>query len=413
MRRTAGWVLVLLATSSSAFAESATATATEINYKPRTGISVRAGKAKLNFFLGAESVMQWGHCTGDACAVADALSLHVRRARFGVDADLPHHLRLDFAVQVKNEILVLKNAYLGWKDGGLTLRAGFFKPPGGLERDTSTWVKPLPERSVVANFKQDRIIGVGASQWLASHTVRVAGAAGHPPVGNFDAFEPEDVVVPPPGIEEEDLTTDPGNWDLFATAAFAPTSGTFEVGLNSTAHIAPDAGKGPNFAEPYETKVLETRFIKGAFVAGGADVCWHDAHVRGAAEAVAFHSGETIPHVDMAGNPTEPVSTTNGVAAYAELGVTPDGKFGPAVENAPLRHGVQFLVRGDFMRVTPGVTADSTALFASGTGAVEWQMNKNLRVQTDVAVQHFNENVEPGNHNVWRTYGEVWAQVLM
>src|SRR5205085_11805327 len=116
---------------------------------------------------------------------------------------------------------------------------------------------------------------------------------------------------------EEDLATDPGNWDLFATAAVAP-SDDFEVGVNTTAHIAPDAGKGPNFAEPYETKILGTRFIKGAFLAGGADVCWHDAHVCAAAEAVAFHSGETIPHVDMAGNPIEPVSTINGVAGYAE-----------------------------------------------------------------------------------------------
>jgi hypothetical protein len=385
---------------------------TSIKYKPRKGITVRAGKAKLNFFLGAETVMQWGHCAGDACAASDALSIHVRRARFAMEAKLPHHLSLDFAIQVKNEILVLKNAYMGWKKDGLTLKAGFFKPPGGLERDSSTWVKPFPERSVVANFKQDRIIGVGASKWLADHTVKLSGAAGHPPVGNFDAFEPEDVVLPPPGIEEEDLTTDPGNWDLFATAAYAP-SDNFEIGLNTTAHISPDAGKGPNFSEPYETKVLGTRFIKGAFLAAGADVSWHNQHMRASAEVVGFHSGETIPHVDMAGNPIEPVSTTNGIAGYTVLGFTPNGEYGPAIENSPLLHGYQFLLRGEFLRVTPGVTDDTTALFSSITGGVEWQTNANLRLQTDLAVQHYNENVDPSNHNVWRTYAEVWAQVLL
>lgn len=383
-----------------------------IRYRPRRGIQIRAGKARLNFFMGAETVAQYGKCIGDACEVTDALSLHVRRARFAVEGNLPHHLSLDFAIQVKNEALVLKNAYLAWKDNGYKLKAGYFKPPGGIERDSSTWVKPFPERSVVANFKQDRIIGLGISKWTAGHTVRLAAAAGHPPTGNFDAFEPEDVTLPPPGIEEEDLTTDPGNWDLFATVVYAP-SDSFELGLNTTAHLSPDAGKGPNFSEPYETKVLDTRYIRGAFLAAGADVSWHARHVRASAELVGFHSGETIPHVDMMGNPTEPMEPTNGFSGYAVLGYTPNGEYGPASENSPLLHGWQTLVRGEFLTVTPGITTGTTANFASVTTGVDWQLNKQLRLQSDLAVQHYNDEVIESNHNVWRLYAEVWGQVLI
>lgn len=390
-----------------------------LEYKPREGITVRAGKARLKFFVAAETVFEYGHCQplGDApataCPVTDTLSIHVRRARFAVAANLPHHLSLDFAVQVKNEILVLKNAHLGWKHDGYRLRAGFFKPPGGLERDASTWVKPFPERSVVANFKQDRIIGLGISKWVNDHTLRLQGAAGHAPVGNFDAFEPEDVVLPPPGIEEEDLTTDPANWMLFASAVYAP-SDNFELGLNATAHISPDAGKGPNFAEPYETKILPTRFIKNGFFGGGFDVAWHNDHVRATAELVLFHSGQTIPHLDpVTMNPIEPVTTTNGTSGYAVLGYTWDGEYGPAIENCPLIKGHQLLVRGEFMRVTPGNTIDTTALFFSVTGGVQWQVYKQLRLQTDLAVQKYNDHVVPESQDSLRYYGEIWGQVVM
>ena len=384
----------------------------DVSYKPRKGISVNVGKTKLRFFTGVESVLKENHCSGDACAPADGITWHVRRARFSIAAKLKHHLSIDFGIQVKNEIIVLKNANFSWKHDGLTLKTGFLKPPGGMERDSSTWVKPFPERSVVANFKQDRIVGLMATEWTADKTLRFQQAAGHPPVGNFDAFEPEDVVAPPPGIEPEDLTTDPGNWDLFATGTYTP-SPNFEVSLNATAHTSPDAGKGPNFAEPYETKILKLKYIKGTFLAGGGDVVWHNAHVRASAEFVGFHSGQTIPQVDAMGNPLEPVAHEHGEAGYAVIGFTPDGEYGPAIDNAPLLHGWQVMARGEFLRVTPGVTAGTTALFGSVTTGLDWQVYPQLRLQFDVAVQKFNENVDPANHNVWRVYSELWGQVLL
>jgi hypothetical protein len=385
-----------------------------LQYKPREGITVRAGKARIRFFLGIETVLLYGHCAADAgvCESTDFVTTHVRRARFETEARVPHHLSIEFALQVKNEILVLKKASLAYKRHGFTLRAGFLKPPGGMERDSSTWVKPFPERSVVANFKQDRILGVETSYWVANHTVRLQGAVGRPPAGNFDAFEPEDVVLPPPGVEPEDLTQDPGNWDLFATGAYVP-SDNFEVGVNTTAHIAPDAGKGPNFAEPYETKILPLRYFKGVFLAAGADVVYHSSHVRASAEVVAFHSGETIPQVDAMGNPIEPTAAPRGVAGYAVLGVSPCGKYGPAIQNAPLLSGYQLLLRGSYFQMAPGVRSGTTARWAELTGGVEWQVHKQLRLQTDLAFQKFNEDVAASNRDAIRIYGEVWAQLLL
>ncbi|HEU0036130.1 MAG TPA: hypothetical protein VFQ53_36205 [Kofleriaceae bacterium] len=385
-----------------------------VTYQARRGISIHSGKTRLRFFLGAETVLLYGHCSGDNCEASDLATLHVRRARFAMEAKLKHHLSIDLALQVKNEVIVLKNANFSWKHHHLTLKAGFFKPPGGLERDTSTWVKPFPERSVVANFKQDRIIGLMASKWVAGHTLRLQGAAGRPPTGNFDAFEPEDVVVPPESVEPEDLTTDPGNWDLFATAAYAP-SDTFEIGVNTTAHIAPDAGQGPNFSEPYETRIIQPRFIKGAFLAGGLDVSWHSPHLRASAEVVAFKSGDTIPHLDAMGNPLEPSRAERGIAGYAVIGYTPNGAYGPAIENSPLLKGWQWITRGEFLSASPGGIADpdATAGFGSVTTGIEWQVEKQLRLQVDVAVQHYNEAVDPSNYNAWRVYSELWGQVLL
>ena len=138
-----------------------------IDYEPRRGITIRSGKTRVRLFLGIETVLLYGHCSGASCEATDLASFHVRRARLALEAKLKHHLSIDFAIKVKNEILVLKKATLSWKHDHLTLTSGFLKPPGGLERDSSTWVKPFPERSVVANFKQDRVIGVMASRWVA------------------------------------------------------------------------------------------------------------------------------------------------------------------------------------------------------------------------------------------------------
>ncbi|HWU91507.1 MAG TPA: hypothetical protein VN253_29770, partial [Kofleriaceae bacterium] len=385
-----------------------------IEYEPRRGITIRSGKTRVRLFLGVETVLLYGHCSGPMCESSDLATMHVRRARLALEAKLKHHLSIDFALQVKNEILVLKKASFSWKHDHLTLTAGFLKPPGGIERDASTWIKPFPERSVVANFKQDRVTGLMASRWVADHKVRLQGAAGRPPAGNFDAFEPEDVVLPPASVEPEDLTHDPANWDLFATAAYVP-SDSFELGLNATTHIAPDAGKGPNFAEPYETKIAKPVYFKGAVLAGGADVSWHGANVRASAEIVGFKSGETIPHTDAMGIPLEPTRAKRGVAGYAVLGFTPNGKYGPAIQNSPLLEGYQFLLRGEFLTVSPGGDgqANSTARFGSVTGGIEWQAEKQLRLQFDVAVQKYNEAVDPANHNAWRVYTELWGQVLL
>ena len=40
-------------------------------------------------------------------------------------------------------------------------------------------------------------------------------------------------------------------------------------------------------------------------------------------------------------------------------------------------------------------------------------MNKQLRLQADVAFQKYNENVVFANADAWREYAEVWGQVTM
>ena len=167
---------------------------------------------------------------------------------------------------------------------------------------------------------------------------------------------------------------------------------------------------------PYETRIVQPVFFKGVFLGGGADLSWHSANVRASAEIVSFLNGETIPHTDPITNaPLEPTRAKRGLAGYAVLGFTPNGAYGPAIENSPLLSGYQLLLRGEFLTVSPGGdgSATSTANFGSVTGGIEWQAEKQLRLQVDLAVQHYNEAVDPQNHNAWREYAEVWGQVLL
>jgi hypothetical protein len=126
----------------------------EILYEPGKGLSIRSGKVRLRMFFAVESVLKYGHCDGDNCAPTDSVDWHVRRARIGFSLKLPHKLHLDVGFQIKNEDLVLQAAYFSWRTDDVDIASGYFKPPGGLERDASTWIKPFPERSVLSNLKE-------------------------------------------------------------------------------------------------------------------------------------------------------------------------------------------------------------------------------------------------------------------
>lgn len=99
----------------------------------------------------------------------------LRRARFIVDATLPTgwHLRLqpDFG---QGRVLV-QDAYAGLERGGMTLRAGRFRPNYGVERMQSSSTLLFPERSLINSLVPSRSLGAQLRWNRGAWTVTTGG----------------------------------------------------------------------------------------------------------------------------------------------------------------------------------------------------------------------------------------------
>ncbi len=99
----------------------------------------------------------------------------LRRARFVVDAALPTgwHLRLqpDFG---QGRVLV-QDAYAGLERGGMTLRAGRFRPNYGVERMQSSSTLLFPERSLINSLVPSRSLGAQLRWTRGAWTVTTGG----------------------------------------------------------------------------------------------------------------------------------------------------------------------------------------------------------------------------------------------
>ena len=121
-----------------------------------------------------------------------------------------------------------------------------------------------------------------------------------------------------------------------------------------------------------------------------------------------FRGGDTVPHDAL-----EPTKNPVGFAGYLTIGWTPNGHYGPAIDNNPLRSGVEWINRFEVFEGSPGAVSNEAATFISATTGVNWQVWKQLRLQADVAVQKYNNRAVAENAGAVREYVELWGQVSM
>ncbi len=382
---------------------------------------IKDGKTELLFKFIVQTVMRFSHtiCPDDftVCRPSSA-EIHIRRARMGFEFKLPNHLGLDVELQIKNEVLVIKNATFTYSHKGdhpWRLAGGFIKPPGGLERDGSTFDKPFPERSVVANFTHDRELGLRLTGKLGGGW-RYGVSVGRPRQGGQDAADPKDVKPPPAGIEVDDLTLDPGIWNISTRIAWAERD-DFSIGAAGGVRFPGELTLGEGIGEPYEAKLFQPRPSKGIQHYATADVSAVVPHARIMAEGGYWRQGEAVDLSTF--DPSNPAlvpdlvgSHQMTVAGYVSFGISPSGTYGKAIDMAPLLHGWEIITRVEALTGHPGEDGGRGNMIGVTSG-LTYVPSPQLLLQTDFGYQHFSAHLDPSTNRQQRLWLEIWAQVRL
>jgi len=391
-----------------------------IGYKPGRWITFRATpKTKLRMRLILQPMMRYGHVSTGA---DDTVDLIIRRARLGFDANLPDRLGLRFEISVKNMHFEIHNMFGSWKPvKHLELQFGFIKAPGGLERDTFSFDQAFIERSVVTFLNYDHEVGVKVSQLLAGGILRWSAAiARNPPP--LEGGDPEDTPAIPTGVEAEDLTRPASKWNAAARLVTAP-SDEVEAGLRAGVRLRPEE---PDFGEiavePYDSTFLTNRPYRGLWTSASADVALAEPHWRLLAEGgfrrdgvqLAYPTGDVSSETELDGH----LWATCG---YLVFGFTPNGHYGKAVDAAPLESGWEIVTRVQGSYVKPVDDPDPTAsgraaTLAMGELGVHWEVSRQLRLQSDVALEKFGDNdvtLLNENKSATRLWAQIWATLRL
>jgi hypothetical protein len=388
-------------------------------YIPRKGLELAVDKMKLRLRFAMQPVFRssysWCPDGGAPCSAPDATAAwNVRRARAGYDVRLPHHTRLDFELQIKNQVLFIKNAYAETRLGDrVELSAGLIKPPGGLERDASTFDKPFPERSAVANLTHDRELGVKlAGSFDEDEKVQFGVSLAKNRPGNADA---EDVSAPPIGIDPDDLTVDPAAWNFQTRVAYVPTD-AFEIGYEAGFRNSGDLTLGDTTAEPFDSAVWKPRPYKGVNVHGSIDTAYVIPHAKFMLEGGMWRDGKMANLMYADGTSTLPALVgTHHVAAvgYFDFGYT-SGHYGRAIDAGPLLDGWEWVTRIEGLTAKPGEDGDSHfGGFFGVTSGIGYQPQPQLHLQVDAGYQKFTDHVNAYDARQQRLWLELWALVRM
>ncbi len=398
----------------------------EIGYKPGRWITFRATpKTKLRMRLLLQPMMRYGHVSSADEIVGEAddtVDLIIRRARLGFAASLPKHLGLRFEISVKNMRFEIHNMFGSWRpDKHLELQFGFIKAPGGLERDTFSFDQPFIERSVVTFLNYDHEMGVKVAQVLGGGMWRWAAAiARNPPP--LEGGDPEDTPVIPTGVEAEDLTRPASKWNASARVVATP-SDQLAIGLRGALRLRPEE---PDFGEiavePYDTTFLTNRPYRGLWTSASADLAVTGPHWRLLSEGgfrrdgtqLAYPTGDVDSETELDGH-------LWAASGYVVLGFTPDGRYGRALDAAPLESGWEIVTRvqGSYVRPVddPDPDADGrAATLMMVEGGVHWEVSRQLRLQSDVALEKFGDNdvtLLNENKGATRLWAQVWATLRL
>ncbi|HEY0254553.1 MAG TPA: porin [Kofleriaceae bacterium] len=353
-----------------------------------------------------QSGARYGH---DSIPSPDTMDLMVRRARVALDETLPNGAGFHLELQARDLKVGLADAYGRWAfDEHIELHVGYLHTPGGLERDTSPFDLPFVERSTLASMTRDRELGVAMIGHQSSEfwTVSITRDA---PVG-VGGDDPEFSIAYPKGVMPEAAERSATTWNQAARVGTAP-SDQFAAAFDWTLRIRnsqPDYGD-PAY-EPMGSVYLEARPYRGVGVRVGADAAVAQPHVRVLMEAAFRRDGQQLYYDPNSGIESRLPGHEWWAGGYLVVGVSPSGRYGRAIDGAPLRAGWEIVGRFEAMQVKP-VDAFSATIYAETLGWT-WIATSQIRVQVDATLEKlgpFDQTRLLDNANATRVYAEAWA----
>lgn len=339
--------------------------------------------------------------------------IEVRRARIGLKATLFTNWLAEVDLDFADNLVEIKDLWMGYSFGKGLVRAGNFKAPFGLETLTSSKNITFIERPYIDSWAADRRLGVGASVWGPMWQAS-AGIFG-PEAG---AFNDKDTLTG--GAAGTSL-----EWSVVGRASVAPFNAkgrVLHIGV-SGAHRKPDVAKlatsGADLVDrEHAARIFkldsraETHVSRAKFVSTG-DLKYADAlnqfgvelaGVLGPLTVQGEYQGSKVTRV-----PTQVASyvdhSFSGYYGQVTWFVTgerrpysaTEGEFGrivPTRKGGALEAGIRYstIDLDDETTVDPikGGTAKNL------TFGLTWYMNANHKIMFNVTKVDNNGNAKPG-----------------
>ncbi|HEY3807073.1 MAG TPA: hypothetical protein VGL61_30940 [Kofleriaceae bacterium] len=376
-----------------------------IHHEPGRELELVTPDARLRVGLALEPLARYGH---DSVVPNDTLDLVVHRARLALDAELAHGVGVRLELQVRDNVIGLADAYGRWAlDEHLEIQAGFLGTPQGLERDTYALDLPFANRSALAAMTYDRELGVKIVGHQ-SDTFWAISVSRDAPLG-LGGDDPVITPAYPPGITASSLERDTSSWNQAARIGVAP-SADFEASIDWTLRFRGDPDLGDPAYEPNGTVFLDARPYKGLSARIGGDAALSEEHFRVLGEVMLRHDGDQLSIDPATGTQTDLQGHEWWAGGYLTLGISPDGRYGAAVDGAPLQWGWEILARFEAMQVKP---VDAFAAHYYGwTLGWDWVPTRQFRIEADLMLQSFGDfdhTILDDNAGATRFYAEVFA----
>ncbi len=204
------------------------------SFKPRGRIQVDAGVID----------------TPDSTGREDGFGKEIRRARLGVEGEIPGGFGYKFEVDFAGNAVELTDGILTYKDGGLGLAIGQHNNFQGLEELTSSRFTSMMERAAFTDaFGFERRVGVSA-QYSAGQVLVQGGAF----TDNVD-----------------DLSSK--NWGLDGRAVFMPKMGDTQLHFGGSVHYTDlEAGSSVRYRQRPFFHFTSERFIDTASLGAASEL---------------------------------------------------------------------------------------------------------------------------------------------
>lgn len=359
------------------------------------------GRLNLDYaaFSGAQNRLQNG--------------VEVRRARIGVKATLFGNWLAELDVDFADNLIEMKDMWVGYSFGRGLVRAGNFKAPFGLETLTSSKYITFIERPYIDGWAADRRLGVGASLW-GRHWQASAGLFG-PEAGAFN--DKDSLTGGGAGTSQK--------FSFVGRASIAPISkpgAVLHLGA-AYAHRKPDVGKiatsGADLADRVNASWIykldsraETHVSRAKFISTG------DMKYADALNQVGLELAGVLKSISVQGEyqTSKVTRIPTNVASYVDHAFA--GYYGQVMWLVTGEHRPYSASEGEFGRVIPKrkwgavevglrystmdlddvTTVDPIkgGIAKNTTFGLTWFMNPNHKILVNVTSVNNNENAKPG-----------------